>query len=193
MRKWISLAASLTLGVAFADGNTEVLNKLEAMQKQIQSQQEMINQLRSELNVQQKTTTGIVKQEVKSAVSQGLAQSGGSALSLGKGIDGPFQCQHLAPRGPVTEVRDAGVNFFGTLGDIESSFLTQCLGVALSVETDCRTPATFFVHQPKDQISVAMTRFTNQVPSFLQVDLYRGDKLVDSGRGELDAIVREDI
>jgi hypothetical protein len=88
MKKWIALAASLTLSAAFADSNSDVLKKLEAMQNQIQSQQEMINQLRSALNAQKKTTTEIVKQEVESAVSEGLAQNGGSTLSFGKGIDG---------------------------------------------------------------------------------------------------------
>jgi hypothetical protein len=88
MKKWIALAASLAVSAAYADGNADVLKKIEAMQQQIQAQQEMINQLRSELDVQQKTTTEIVKQEVESAVSEGLAQSGGSPLSLGKNIDG---------------------------------------------------------------------------------------------------------
>jgi hypothetical protein len=88
MKKWIAMAASLALSTAYADGNADVLKKIEAMQQQIQAQQEMINALRSELDVQQKTTTEIVREEVQSAVSEGLAQSNGSMISLGKGIDG---------------------------------------------------------------------------------------------------------
>lgn len=88
MKKWIALAASLAVGAAYADGNDDILRKIESMQQQMQAQQEMINQLRAQLDEQQKTTTEIVKQEVDTAVSKGLAQSGGSPISLGKGIDG---------------------------------------------------------------------------------------------------------
>jgi len=88
MKKWIALAASLAVSAAHADGNDEILRKIENMQQQMQAQQEMIIQLRTQLEEQQKTTTEIVKQEVDAAVSEGLAQSGGSTISLGTGIDG---------------------------------------------------------------------------------------------------------
>ncbi|MDX9981503.1 MAG: putative porin, partial [Lentisphaeria bacterium] len=71
-----------------ANSNDEVLRKIEDMQRQVQAQQEMITQLRSQLDEQRNTTTETVRQEVETAVSKGLAQSGGSVLTLGKGIEG---------------------------------------------------------------------------------------------------------
>jgi len=88
MKKWIALAASVAMTAAYANSNDDVLRKIEDMQRQVQAQQEMINQLRSQLDQQQSVTTEIVRQEVETAVSQGLAQSGGSPLKLGRGIDG---------------------------------------------------------------------------------------------------------
>jgi hypothetical protein len=38
-----------------------------------------------------------------------------------------------------------------------------------------------------------MTRLGNQPDSFLQVDLFRGDRLLASDRGARDAVVRDDI
>ena len=88
MKKWIALAASLAITTARADGNQEVIRKIDEMQRQIQAQQEMIDQLRGQLDNQRKVTTEVVRQEVETAVQQGLAQTGGSPISLGKGIDG---------------------------------------------------------------------------------------------------------
>lgn len=87
MKKWIALAASLAVSAAHADGNDEILRKIESMQQQMQAQQQMIAQLRTQLEEQRKTTTEIVKQEVDSAVSKRPAPTG-STISLGKGIDG---------------------------------------------------------------------------------------------------------
>lgn len=88
MKKWIALAASIAMTAAHANSNDEILSKIEDMQRQVQAQQEMITQLRSQLDEQRNTTTEIVRQEVETAVGKGLAQSGGSVLSLGKGIEG---------------------------------------------------------------------------------------------------------
>jgi len=103
-----------------------------------------------------------------------------------------FRCQDLAPRGEV-EILDAGANFVGTIGDLTASFLTQCLQLEGSERVQCRTPATFYMFEPQDQISAAMTRFRTQPDSFLQADLYRGTRLLDSDRGSNDVVVRDDI
>lgn len=88
MKKWIALAASFAMTTAYANSNDDILRKIEDMQRQVQAQQEMINQLRGQLAEQQEATTEIVRKEVETAVGEGLAQSGGSLVSLGKGIDG---------------------------------------------------------------------------------------------------------
>jgi len=103
-----------------------------------------------------------------------------------------FRCQDLAPRGP-TEILDAGANFLGTIGDLTASFLTQCLQLEGSERVQCRTPATFYLFDPQDQISAAMTRIRIQPDSFMQADLYRGTRLLDSDRGSNDVVVRDDI
>lgn len=88
MKKWIALAASIAMTAAHANSNDDILRKIEDMQRQVQAQQEMIQQLRSQLDEQRNTTTEIVRHEVETAVGKGLAQSGGSVLTLGKGIEG---------------------------------------------------------------------------------------------------------
>jgi hypothetical protein len=110
-----------------------------------------------------------------------------------------FRCQDLAPRGTVetdaegNPLSDIGAAFIGSIGDFTASFLTRCLQFEASEQIPCRTPATFYMHDPRDQISVAMTRFPNQADSFLQLDLYRGDRLIDSDRGSGDVVARDDI
>jgi hypothetical protein len=110
-----------------------------------------------------------------------------------------FRCHHLAPRGPTeldadgNLLLDAGAAFLGSIGDLTASFLTQCLQLENSERVQCLTPATFYLHEPQDQVSAAMTRLGNQPDSFLQVDLFRGDRLLASDRGARDAVVRDDI
>lgn len=110
-----------------------------------------------------------------------------------------FRCQDLAPRGPIDRdadgdlLFDAGIGFFASVGDLTASFLSRCLGLDPTEVVECRTPATFFMHDPQDQISAAMTRLANQPDSFMQLDLYRGDQLLDSSRGGSDVFVRVDL
>jgi len=110
-----------------------------------------------------------------------------------------FRCQDLPPRGTTDTDADGGVlldigaSFLATVGDLTTSFLTRCLQVDADQRTECQTPATFYMNNPQDQVSVAVTRLNNQVDSFLQVDLYRGDKLLDSDRGTGDVTAREDL
>jgi len=110
-----------------------------------------------------------------------------------------FRCQDLPPRGTTDTdangdaLRDIGASFLATVGDLTTSFLTRCLQVDIDQQTECRTPATFYMNDPRDQISVAVTRLRTQVDSFLQVDLYRGDRLLDTDRGTGDVTARENL
>ncbi len=103
-----------------------------------------------------------------------------------------FRCQDLSPRGPV-EITDRGVLFLGSIGDFTASFLTRCLQLEQQEQVACLTPATFYMFDPQDQISVAMTRLGGQLDSFMQLDLYRGDELLDSDRDSNDVVANEDI
>ncbi len=122
--------------------------------------------------------------------------------SFERGTDLPsgFVCQDLAPRGQMIELdangmplRDIGAAFLSTVGDLESSFLTRCLQLENSEQVECKTPATFYMFNPQDLIGVAMTRLSGQTNSFLQVDLYRGNQLLDTNRGTGDVFVRDDL
>lgn len=110
-----------------------------------------------------------------------------------------FECQDLAPRGTVDRdadgnlLVDAGARFFGTVGDLTASFFTRCLAPEEFEQVDCRTPTTFYMHAPRDQISAAMTRLRDQPDTFLQLDLYRGNQLWASSRAGNDVFVRRDI
>ena len=121
------------------------------------------------------------------------------SFTAGTQLPDGFECQDLAPRGSVERddegnlLFDAGISFLATLGDLTASFLTQCLGPEGTERVGCRTPSTFYLNAPRDQISAAMTQLPNQPSSFMQLDLYRGDRLLDSNRGGNDVFVRKDI
>jgi hypothetical protein len=116
--------------------------------------------------------------------------------SFARGIALPtgFRCQDLRADDAVGELpSDIGAAFLGTIGDLDSSYLTRCLQLEGSQQVECRTPATFYMFDPADIIGVAMTRLSGQSDSFLQVDLYRGDTLLDSNRGRGDVFVRYEL
>ncbi len=121
------------------------------------------------------------------------------SFAAGTRLPPDFRCQDLAPRGSVefdldgARLIDAGAQFLSTIGDLTASFLSSCLAQEGSEGVACRTPATFYMFAPEDQISAAMTRFRNQPDSFLQLDLYRDMSLLDSDRGSGDVFVRDDI
>ena len=101
-----------------------------------------------------------------------------------------FHCQDAE----AEEVVDVGLAFLATLGDREASFRSSCLRQELSEQTECRTPATFFLHAPRDEVSVAMTRLvSNQDRATLQIDLYRNDVRIGTHRGSGDVFTRKDI
>ncbi len=114
-------------------------------------------------------------------------------------VPNDFECADIAPRGPTEfdeedkPLIDIGAAFFATLGDLDVSFLTRCLQLENSEQVSCRTPATFYLFNPRDLIGIAMTQISGGVPSFLQVDLYRGDNLIGSNRGSGDVFIRNDI
>jgi hypothetical protein len=122
------------------------------------------------------------------------------SFERGTKLPSGFVCQNLAPRGLMIDrdddgapLRDIGAAFLSTVGDLESSFLTRCLQLQGSEQVECKTPATFYMFNPQDLIGVAMTRLSGQTDSFLQVDLYRGNNLLDTNRGNGDVFVRSDL
>lgn len=116
--------------------------------------------------------------------------------SFARGTDLPsgFRCQDLRADGATADLpTDIGAAFLSTIGDLNSSYLSRCLQLEGSEQLECRTPATFYMFAPADIIGVAMTRLSGQLDSFLQVDLYRGDDLLDSNRGTGDVFARHEL
>jgi hypothetical protein len=116
--------------------------------------------------------------------------------SFARGTELPsgFRCQDLRDDDAADTVpSDIGAAFFSTVGDLNSSYLSRCLQLEGSEQLECRTPATFYMFDPADILGVAMTRLSGQLDSFLQVDLYRGDQLLDSNRGTGDVFVRHEL
>lgn len=96
-RKWITLAVCAVIPAGFAGepSMTEIMRQLELLQKQVQQQQVVIDQLRGELTTQTRAAsteqvTDLVKQEVTAAMEQHALSASSSApyLKLGSSIDG---------------------------------------------------------------------------------------------------------
>jgi hypothetical protein len=96
MKKWLIVAACAVLPGVFADepSMSEIVRQLEALQKQVQAQQVVIDQLKNQLQKRESAAkedvSRIVKQELDAAIEkQALAKTGeGPLITLGKGIDG---------------------------------------------------------------------------------------------------------
>ena len=76
--------------------------------------------------------------------------------------------------------QDRNIAYFATIGDLRSSNITNCI---LSPILDaCRTPSTFFLEQPRDQVDAVMSVNSGQNPegnvlptAEVRVELYVGD------------------
>ncbi len=116
------------------------------------------------------------------------------SFAEGTACPSAFECQDLTTSpAPFDEV---GAVFLATLGDRHVSFRSTCLQSEGSERLNCQAPATFFLHAPRDEVSVAMTRLAvNQDRPLLQIDLYRGgsEERVAANCGGGDVFVRRDI
>ncbi len=113
------------------------------------------------------------------------------SLAIGAVIPPDFLCQQLREDGNA--VRDAGASFEGSFGDFAASFLTSCLQIEPTEQINCRTPSTFYLNRPQDQISASLTLLPRQNDVVLQADLYRGGVLLDTSRDAPSVSVVRDI
>jgi hypothetical protein len=71
---------------------------------------------------------------------------------------------------------DANVSFFSTLGDIEVTHITNC--TLTPILDACRTPATFFLEQPKDEVDAIMSVNPGQLNGVVRLEVYVDGALV---------------
>jgi hypothetical protein len=89
-----------------------------------------------------------------------------------------------------SDVPDAGVAFFASLGDITATNLTSCQ--ILPVAESCRTEATFFIEDAKEIVSAVFSKLSGQDPdSILRAELYVNGELDDVDTGTGDVIVEQ--
>ena len=89
-------------------------------------------------------------------------------------------------------VQDPNIFFFATLGDLENTNVTNCL--IPPVATSCSTPATFFIQNPLDSVTVVTSKFAGQDPTtVMRLELFFNDILVDADDGTGDLIVEGDV
>lgn len=80
-----------------------------------------------------------------------------------------------------TPIPDNFTAYFATIGDIEVSHITNC--TLFPILDACRTPATFFLEQPKDEIAVIMSVNPGQVFIAVRLELYVNGVLTDVSLG----------
>ncbi len=81
---------------------------------------------------------------------------------------------------------DRFIGFFASIGDIKATNLTNCL--LQPILDACRSPATFFVEQPQDQIDAVISVNPGQNPggqpvAEVRAELYINGQRVDSQAG----------
>lgn len=90
------------------------------------------------------------------------------------------------------DFQDDFVGFFISIGDSESTNLTSC--AARPVAEACRTPATVFIEEPKDQVNAVFDTLASENPdAVLRVELYINDELVDASSGARNVIVKHEF
>jgi hypothetical protein len=90
------------------------------------------------------------------------------------------------------DLPDDFVGFFISVGDSSSTNLTTC--AARPIAEACRTPATLFIEDPKDEVTAVFDTLEGENPDAeLLVELYVNDELVDSSKGKRNVIVEDEF
>jgi hypothetical protein len=97
------------------------------------------------------------------------------------------------PRGAnCGDFQDDFIGFFISIGDSQSTNLTSC--AARPIAEACRTPATVFIQEPKDEINAIFDTLSGENPdAILRVELYVNDELVDASSGKRNVIVEHEL
>jgi hypothetical protein len=87
---------------------------------------------------------------------------------------------------------DPNIAFFATIGDIRGTNVTSC--TLLPVAESCRTPATFFLENPKESVSAVFSKLGDQDrDAVLRAELYVSERLKDTQTSRQNVIVKSDI
>ncbi len=115
--------------------------------------------------------------------------------SFDRDLDLPsgFRCTQAASLGGDPTLVDTNAVFLASIGDLESTFRTRCLQPQGSERNECQTPATLFLNNPKDTVSVVVSPLSNQAERRFHADLYIDGELRDSDTSLNDVIVTQDI
>jgi hypothetical protein len=87
----------------------------------------------------------------------------------------------------TTSTADRSIAYFATLGDIATTNITNC--ILSPILDNCRSPSTFFIEQPIDEVDAIMSVNSGQNPSStpplvaLRLELYVNDQQVDISTG----------
>jgi hypothetical protein len=97
------------------------------------------------------------------------------------------------PRGAhCGDFRDDFVGFFVSLGDSTATNVTSCS--ARPVAEACRTPATLFVEDAREQLTAVFDTLSGESPNaILLAELYVDDVLVDSNKGARNVVLKHDL
>jgi hypothetical protein len=81
---------------------------------------------------------------------------------------------------------DRNISYFATIGDIEASDITNC--ILPPILDACRSPSTFFIEQPQQQVDAVLSVNPGQNPdgqptAEVRAELYVNDRRVDSAAG----------
>lgn len=112
-------------------------------------------------------------------------------------LPGDFRCTDAPALGGSAPLVDRQAIFFASIGDLAGTNRTQCLLIQGSSRNQCQTPATMFLNDPQDSVSVVITPITNQTSPDRRFhgDLYLDGERVDSDTPSVggDVILIRDI
>jgi len=108
-----------------------------------------------------------------------------------------FRCGDAPALGGTLPVVDRNAIFFASIGDLSGTNRTQCLLIQAGSRNDCQTPATMFLHDAQDSISIVISPVTSQTrpDRLFHGDLYFDGERVDSDTPSVggDVILTRDI
>jgi len=112
-------------------------------------------------------------------------------------LPGNFRCSDAIAMGGATPLVDRNAIFFASIGDLRGTSRTQCLLIQGPSRNECQTPATMFLNDAEDTISVVISPITGQTrpDRLFHGDLYIDGQRVDSDTPSLgdDVILTRDI
>jgi len=108
-----------------------------------------------------------------------------------------FRCTDAPALGGTADLVDRHAIFYATIGDFAGSNRSQCLLIQGSSRNNCQTPASLFLHDPRDVVSIVVSPLTGDTSPDLKFhgDLYIDGVWVDSNTPSVgsDVILKKDV